>query len=314
MSMDALSLDQFAVFAAVVEEGSFAAAARRMNRAQSAITYAIQKLEEQSSIELFDRSQYRPVLTEAGNALLPRARRILADVEEYRLHTRRIGMGLEEEIRLAVYPYAAPDFVAGALFQFRENFPSVRVTASLSPTDAARESLESGKSDLALMLELVPLGPAFERATSGSLELVQVASPMHPLARIEGALTSEDLRDHTLLLVHGAFNAQEEEVVRRQYGIDVMSTAWRILDFETKRHLLLAGVGWGAMPRSRIQDDVAAGRLVGLRLVHWEANNQSLAMPLVVAHTRNRPLGPAGRWLFDRLSSPEHKPDERRSG
>jgi DNA-binding transcriptional LysR family regulator len=75
--MDALTIDQFAVFAAIAKEGSFAAAARRMNRAQSAITYAIQKLEDQSGVELFDRSSYRPVLTEAGKALLPRALRIL---------------------------------------------------------------------------------------------------------------------------------------------------------------------------------------------------------------------------------------------
>src|SRR5579863_2120874 len=98
MSMDALSLDQFAVFAAVVEEGSFAAAARRMNRAQSAITYAIQKLEEQSGLPLFDRSSYRPALTKAGEALLPRAQRILSDLDEYRLHARQMTKGLEDEV------------------------------------------------------------------------------------------------------------------------------------------------------------------------------------------------------------------------
>src|SRR6202166_2724863 len=105
MCMEALSLDQFAVFAAVVEEGSFAAAARRMNRAQSAITYAIQKLEDQSGVELFDRSAYRPVLTQAGTALLARAQRILAEIEQYRLHARQMTMGLEHELKLAVHPY-----------------------------------------------------------------------------------------------------------------------------------------------------------------------------------------------------------------
>lgn len=301
--MDALSLDQFAVFAAIVEEGSFAGAARRMNRAQSAVTYAIQKLEDQSSVELFDRSTYRPVLTEAGKALLPRARRILADVEEFRLHTRRIGLGLEEELHLAVYPYVPPRFISNALRQFRQEFPSVRIITSLAPSDAAREGLESGKCDLALMLELMPLGQTFERATSVSIEVVQVAAPDHPLARIDRLLTSEDLHDHTLLLVHGVFNAQEEQSVSRQYGIDVVTNAWRILDFETKRRLLLDGVGWGAMPLSRIEDDIAAGRLVRLRLATWEAMNQSLAMPLVVAHAKQRPLGPAGRWLFERLKA-----------
>src|SRR3954466_12013275 len=98
MEMDALSIDQFVIFVAIVDEGGFAAAARRLNRAQSAITYAIQKLEDQSGLQLFDRSGYRPSLTDAGSALLPRARRILQDIADYRHQARGIAEGLEAEL------------------------------------------------------------------------------------------------------------------------------------------------------------------------------------------------------------------------
>jgi len=124
--MDSLTLDQFAVFAAIVDEGSFAAAARRLNRAQSAITYAIQKLEDQSGTELFDRTAYRPTLTDAGKELLPRIRRILADVDDYRLHARQMVMGLEEELRLAVHPYTPAHLLSSVLRDFHGAFPSVR--------------------------------------------------------------------------------------------------------------------------------------------------------------------------------------------
>src|SRR5262245_34912582 len=103
--MDSLTLDQFSVFATVVAEGSFAAAARRMNRAQSAITYAIQKLEEQSGVQLFDRSAYRAELTEAGRALLPRAKRILDDVADFRLQARGVTEGVEAELSLVIEAY-----------------------------------------------------------------------------------------------------------------------------------------------------------------------------------------------------------------
>jgi DNA-binding transcriptional LysR family regulator len=73
MNLNGLTLDQCLVFTTVAAEGSFSATARRMNRAQSAVTYASQKLEAQLGLLLFDRSGYRPVLTEAGAALLPRA-------------------------------------------------------------------------------------------------------------------------------------------------------------------------------------------------------------------------------------------------
>src|SRR5262245_14535642 len=122
--MDALTLDQFAVFDAVVAEGSFAAAARRMNRAQSAITYAIQKLEEQSGVVLFDRSSYRAALTEAGRALLPRARRVLHDVDDFRLQAAGVKEGVEAELALVVDSFV-PDFLPPALKAFEAAFPLV---------------------------------------------------------------------------------------------------------------------------------------------------------------------------------------------
>lgn len=63
--MSPLTLDQIQVFLAVVDEGSFTKAATRLNRARSAVTYAIQKLEAQIGLPLFDRIAYRPTLTEA---------------------------------------------------------------------------------------------------------------------------------------------------------------------------------------------------------------------------------------------------------
>ena len=71
--MDALTLDQITVFLSVVDEGSFPKAAKSLQRAQSAVTYAIRKLEAEIGVPLFDRSAYRSVLTPAGRALLTRA-------------------------------------------------------------------------------------------------------------------------------------------------------------------------------------------------------------------------------------------------
>ena len=64
--MDALTLDQIQIFLTIVDEGSFSKAAKKLNRAQSAVTYGIQKLEAQIGIPLFDRAAYRAALTEAG--------------------------------------------------------------------------------------------------------------------------------------------------------------------------------------------------------------------------------------------------------
>ena len=91
--MSAITLDQFRVFVTIVDTGSFAAAARQLNRTQSAVTYTVQKLEEQTGLDLFDRSSYRPTLTTAGQSLLPHARQIVQNVADYQRHADGIARG-----------------------------------------------------------------------------------------------------------------------------------------------------------------------------------------------------------------------------
>lgn len=298
--MDAFSLDQFAVFAMVVDEGGFAAAARRLNRAQSAITYAIQKLEDQSGTALFDRSAYRPVLTEAGKELLPRIRRILADVENYRLHARQMVMGLEEELTLAVHPYTPTHVLSEALRDFHAAFPSVRIVASLATKHAALESLAQGTSDLATIFEATPPGEGFRRLACSMLELVAVASPRHPLAQTNSLITPEMLREHMQLVIYEGLTHEEETTIRG-YGLD-STEIWRVVNFEILHSLLVNGVGWGLVPLSWVGEDLAAGRLAILQIERWAAQKRTLMFPLVVVHATHRPLGPAGRWLFQKFA------------
>src|SRR6202451_4859368 len=92
--LDSLTLDQIQLFLTVADTGSFSKAAKRLNRAQSAVTYGIQKLEAQAGISLLDRTAYRPALTEAGRALLPRARRIAEEANAFRGKAGSLASGL----------------------------------------------------------------------------------------------------------------------------------------------------------------------------------------------------------------------------
>jgi DNA-binding transcriptional LysR family regulator len=298
--MDALTLDQFAVFAVIVDEGSFAAAARRLNRAQSAITYAIQKLEDQSGTELFDRTAYRPTLTDAGKELLPRIRRILADVDDYRLHARQMMMGLEEELRLAVHPYTPAHLLSSVLRDFHDAFPSVRIAASLATKKAALESLAQGVSDMATMFEFASPGEEFRYLSCACIEIVAVASPKHPLAQLKEPIPPESLRAHMQLVVHDGLTPEEENRIRG-YGMD-STELWRVMNFELLHSLLVSGMGWGIVPLSRVAEDLAAGRLVTLQIERWAPRRNALMIPLVVTHSIHRPLGPAGRWLFQKFA------------
>lgn len=296
--MDAYSLDQFRVFVAVAEEGGFAPAARRLNRAQSAITYAIQNLEEASGVALFDRSGYRARLTDAGEALMPRARRLLADLADFALLAKGVGQGLEAELSLVLDAFVPLAPVVAALADFEAKFPGVGLRLATESLSAVLELLSQGECDLAVAPNLMPAMRGFERRVCGRVDLIPVAAPGHPLALANAPLSPETLSDYTQIVL----SARPPAGMAREFGVHAVNR-WRVADLEVKLAMLLAGIGWGTMPSHRVAGDIAAGRLVALTPTSWEGSNELPNFQLVVAHRRDRALGPAGRWLFERLAA-----------
>jgi DNA-binding transcriptional LysR family regulator len=299
MEMDALSLDQFQVFVAVVEAGSFSAAARRLNRAQSAVTYAVQKLEEQVGAELFDRSAYRPTLSEAGRTLLPQARRILDDVGHFRASARQITRGLETELRIVVGAAIPIILLAPALGDFREAFPTVQLRLSVLPFSMGvgrqMPGLSPGEADIRILFDLMLPETLASTAIAG-FDLVSVAAAFHPLALREGRLDEFVLRDHLQIVL----SEPQEAVPGEDRRVAALNT-WRVTDPSAQHVLIRAGIGWGSLPRAVVAEDLASGRLVHLeRGTRFEPQTK---VAIVAVHRLDEPLGPAGKWLFERLGA-----------
>jgi DNA-binding transcriptional LysR family regulator len=294
--MDALALDQFIVFTAVADEGSFSRAARRLGRAQSAITYAIGRLEDQIGAPLFDRSAYRPALNGVGRALLPRARRILQDVDDFRAQAAGIARGLETRLSLVVSALAPMALLAPALADFNALFPHVPVRLRIEPMGGALSALSDGRADLGVVPTQGQGLPGMRWARSLTAPLVAVAAPDHPLAGAPSPIPAEGLRDHLQLVLTDP-DATEDSP---DHGVVAVNT-WRIADLAAKHTLLLAGLGWGSMPRPMVRDDLARGRLVELTPERWDGAEGMPVLRFVVAHDARKPLGPAGGWLFGRL-------------
>jgi DNA-binding transcriptional LysR family regulator len=292
---DSLSLDQIQVFLAVVDTGSFSAAARKLRRAQSAITYAVQKLEDQFGLEVFDRSTYRPTLTEAGNALLPRARRIAGEVGAFRAQARGMAAGVEAEVSLVVDSmFPMPLFLA-AIKDFQAAWPSVSPRVMVENMGAAAERLLSGLSTIGSLSPIRVEMPDLVRKPAVDIRLVPVVSPNHPLAAWKGEIPLEVARDNVQLVL----TDRSLMLSGKDFGV-ISTQTWRLSDLGAKRSMLLAGLGWGSMPEHIIADDLQAGRLVridapGLR--------KGQALTLDLAYRIDAPIGPATRWLADRLTA-----------
>jgi DNA-binding transcriptional LysR family regulator len=135
---------------------------------------------------------------------------------------------------------------------------------------------------------------------SFQFEIVVAAAPSHPLAQIDGVFPAELFRDHMRLAMHGALS-EEENSILHGWGMDGLDV-WRVMDFRIYHALLLAGVGWGTVMRSRVEDDIDKGRLVVLRPGGWGDAGHALKIPLLILRSASRPPGPAGSWLLQRFT------------
>jgi DNA-binding transcriptional LysR family regulator len=300
--MDGLSLDQVRVFLAVAEHGSFSAAARALHRAQSAVTYVVQRLEQQTGVTLFDRAQYRPVLTDAGRALLPQARRIEEAVSGFRLQARGIAGGLEPELTLAfssMFPMAT---VTAALAAFGERFPSVPPRISIESLGGVARLVLSGACALGVMVAFADATEPLTRVPLVDVELVMVAAPGHALAAIPGRLPPRALRDHVQLVL----TDRTGTTGARDYGV-YATQIWRIADLSAKHALLRAGLGFGSMPLHIVREDLEAGRLVRLTVSEWEGADRPPFLPMCVACRKDAPPGPAAQWMLEHLVAITHR-------
>jgi DNA-binding transcriptional LysR family regulator len=297
--MDAITLDQFAVFLAVVEEGSFAAAARKLGRAQSAVTYAIQKLEDQSGVPLFDRTSYRPGLTEEGRALLPRVRRIMDDLREFRVQAQAVSKGIEAELVLLVETFLSLSMFASALHQFHVNFPMVQLRIiAVRPQDASQQ-LSEHQADLGLFLLSPEPEPALESRMVTELDFVAVAVPEHPLAQLPPHFPRDAMREHLQIVVSNPKAARNA----RNFGV-VGVNQWHVSEVRLRHDLIKEGLGWGSMPRPMVENELADGSLVELHPAEWGSSNIMPKFKVVVAKLKEHALGPAGTFLMSALSTP----------
>jgi DNA-binding transcriptional LysR family regulator len=294
--MEAITIDQLRVFYQVVEAGSFSAAARASHRAQSAITYAVQKLEEQLGTELFDRSGYRPRLSEAGRALLPRATRILEELAAFKSQARAISGGVEPELSLVVDPLYPARVVVDALAAFQREYSAVQLHVQVEALGAAVQAIVERRADLGIALQFAADAADLQTSPMGEIELVPVAAPSHPLARHKGKIPFEAVRDELQLVL------TDRSPLTRGKDFSVFSVkTWRLADLGARHEMLRAGLGWGSMPRHMIAEDLAAGRLVKLDVRRPDGSTKLPSPGVVLARRKDKVLGPAGSWLAARL-------------
>lgn len=292
--LDALTLDQLRVLTAIAETGSFTAAARRLNRTQSAISHAVTTLEGELRLPLFDRSERKPRLTDAGRAILADARLALARIDQLKVRARGLAAGVESELRFAVTVLAPVPPIVDLLERFRLAHPGVGLELFVEEIGGAALLVHERICEIGLSgtpsLRLVPSGDLVT-VPVGSIDIVAVARPDHPLIALGRPLTQQDLGEHLQLVPTSR--------ARPAYPNALAREIWRISDLGMRRQMMLHGTGWGTAPRHLVADDLAAGRFVELTLASRPP--ELMRADLFAVHRADSPPGPAARWIIEGL-------------
>jgi len=292
--LDGVSLDQLRTFIAAADEGSFSAGGRRLRRAQSVVSQTLANLEAQLGVKLFDRSRRSPVLTSQGVALLAEARAVVSRMDVFKARAKGLSGGLEPELSIVVDVVFPLERLTSAIAAFQEKFPATPLRLYVEALGAVLQPVIDGRCAFGVMGSL-PTAPAqLTREHLLNVGWAFVASPAHPLASLKGPIPGRVLAQHRQLVL----TDRSELSQGKEFGV-LSATTWRLADLGAKHAFLRAGLGWGGMPVDAIAGDLANRSLVKIRLEDIPKGHLVMAMSAVFR--TDKPPGPAGRWLIERL-------------
>ncbi len=287
-----LSLDSLAVLDAIDSHGSFAAAAEALHRVPSAITYSVQKLEEDLGLQVYDRSGHRAQLTAAGRELLREGRRLLAAADELEARARRVATGYEVELRIAVDDLIPLERLYPLVDDFyREQF-GTRLKLMTEVFGGMWDALASNRADLAIGAPGEgPAGGGYSTLPLAAVPFVFMVAPDHPLATIPEPIAAEEILKYRSIAAADSSRNLPPRTSGLLSGQDVLT----VPDMRAKIKAQCAGLGVGYLPQHLARLEQDAGRLVARQVQEPKADVQ-----LYLAW-RSSHQGQALSWFIERL-------------
>jgi DNA-binding transcriptional LysR family regulator len=281
-----MELRQLRYLVALADEQSFTRAAEREHIAQPALSQQIQKLEQELGIPLVERTTRRVQITDAGNLLVARARRVLTELESARQELDRVRGIQTGHVVVGAMNTMGPVDITLVLGRFHQLHPHVELVVRESNSDELAEMLRVDALDLAFL-------SVTERVESHGLalhqilmeELIVVLPNDHPLAGQEEIRMVELSREDFISYREGARLRELLDGAAADAGFEP-----RIIlesnESRRIRRLVARGLGIAILPRSHAvgtSDAIATARLV----------EPSLARDITIAWRAGRRLPPA---------------------
>lgn len=253
-----ITLEQWRALVAVVEAGSYAAAAEAINKSQSTLNYAIDRIETLLGLALFTVEGRRAILTPAGRTLYRRAKALLDESGQLERLAGRLAEGQEAELKLAAEIIFPTWLLLERLDELSADFPDMRIQLHESVLGGTSELLTRGTVDLAIA-STVP--PGFVGDPLMRVRFMAAAAPHHPLHQLDRKLTLDDLRSHRHLVVRDSGSQPAASEAYR-----VTERRWTVTSKATSIRAACMGLGFAWYAEEIIRQELEDGQLAPLPL------------------------------------------------
>lgn len=269
-------LQTMKTFVRVVEEGSFAAAARVLNIDQAIVTRQVADLERHLSVKLLERTTRSMRLTEAGETYLGRCRDILSDLMEVEAQVSGAHQAMTGSIRLAIPTLFGNESLAQQLADLLLEFPDLTVDMAMidRPVDPVAEGFDVVITDAAYAVSSLAVARAL-----AAVPFLLCASPAY-IARRGMPRAPADLTDHRAVVqwssgdgsaAHGRWTLEKAGAEPRAVVVPV---ALRANNYALSLEAVRSGIGIGRFTPGMLEDDFHHGRLMPV-LPAWHVGNMT---------------------------------------
>lgn len=272
-----MNLRDLRYLVALAEHRHFGRAAEACFASQPTLSTQIRKLEYELGVVLLERAPRRVLLTPAGEAVVARARAVLAEVEEIRAVARRSRDPSARTVRLGVFPTLAPYLLPHVLPRVRERFPSLELLLVEEKTEEVLARLREGRLDAVVIALPVP-GEGLHQEFLFEEPFVLAVPEAHPLgARPE--VTLDDLTGQSLLLLEDGHCLRDQALEVCQLAGANERDGFRATSLETLRHMVASGVGITLLPT--LATKPPAARVDGVRAARFAGAPPSRRIAMV---------------------------------
>lgn len=285
-----ISLEAIEVLDAIQRKGSYAAAASHLNKVPSALSYTIQKLEQDLALTLFQKQGRRSVLTRAGEHLLEQGRSLLLAAEQLSHSTQQVATGWEPRLRIACDTVIPSSWLHPLLEQLYALQNNIIIELSEEVLGGTWEALIENRVDLIVgAVDRPPAHQGIRCLQWFEADMCFVANPQHPITQVAQPLSAESLSQHRSVIVRDS----SRNLPTLNYGILNRKQYLYVPSMAEKINAHCAGLGVGLAPRFRVAEQLASNKLVELKLeqpparaslhLAWKTANRGQALQWLVA-------------------------------